>query len=261
MKKGFLRRWRLASKKASPVGLWRWSSVLTAGAPLDPRTMGMEILLEIAEDGTSAMITNGVREPAAWTQDGANISFTGDAEDEKVVFRMHGDGTLRATLRGVQAVFTRVEDEPEEAGRTLFSLTLPENWAEVTPALIAQAAVDGDKATMKALGAIYAKAQEADILMYVNNTLRSQMGLTLRTADGMTTSSLLGRESTLAKAVPGFVFGDAVRFGGTEFLPAMSDDAGRVQYFTVASDICYVFTMVNVSDADAEVMLSSFAPA
>ena len=30
------------------MGLWRWSSVLTAGAPLDPRTMGMEILLEIA---------------------------------------------------------------------------------------------------------------------------------------------------------------------------------------------------------------------
>lgn len=230
--------------------------------------MGMEILLEIAEDGTSAMITNGVREPAAWTQDGANISMTDDASGTELVFQMLEDGTLLVDLQGMQMIFTYVgeaieveNDATGETSEAAFSLTLPDNWFEVTPELIDQVAASGDEMTLSVLNVYYTSAQASGSIICLDDTLASQMSLTAVHADGMKMEDLRAQEAEIAETLPGFAFGDAVQFGETEFLPATYDAPGLVQYYAIVNDVYYTFGMYNVSDADTEAILSSFVPA
>ena len=230
--------------------------------------MGMEILLEIAEDGTSAMITNGVREPAAWTQDGANISMTDDASGTELVFQMLEDGTLLVDLQGMQMTFAYVgeaieveNDATGETSEAAFSLTLPDNWFEVTPELIDQVAASGDEETLTTLNTLYEIAQTTGAIICVDDTLGSQTNLIADYADGMTMVDLRAQEAAMAEMLPGFAFGEAVQFGETEFLPATNDIPGQVQYYAIANDVYYIFTMTNVSDADTEAILSSFVPA
>lgn len=250
------------------VGVWQLVSASAANIAVDLQTMGLEILIEFAEDGTCTMTTNGVSETGAWTQDGANISMTDDASGTELVFQMLEDGTLLVDLQGMQMIFTYVgeaiEVENDAAGETseaAFSLTLPDNWFEVTPELIDQVAASGDEEMLSMLNTLYEMAQATGAIICVDDTLGSQMNLIADYADGMTMVDLRAQEAAMAEMLPGFAFGEAVQFGETEFLPATNDIPGQVQYYAIANDVYYIFTMTNVSDADTEAILSSFVPA
>ena len=250
------------------VGVWQLVSASAANIAVDLQAMGLEILIEFAEDGTCTMTTNGVSETGAWTQDGANISMTDDASGTELVFQMLEDGTLLVDLQGMQMIFTYVgeaiEVENDAAGETseaAFSLTLPDNWFEVTPELIDQVAASGDEEMLSMLNTLYEMAQATGAIICVDDTLGSQMNLIADYADGMTMVDLRAQEAAMAEMLPGFAFGEAVQFGETEFLPATNDIPGQVQYYAIANDVYYIFTMTNVSDADTEAILSSFVPA
>ena len=250
------------------VGVWQLVSASTANIAVDLQTMGLEILIEFAEDGTCTMTTNGVSETGAWTQDGANISMTDDASGTELVFQMLEDGTLLVDLQGMQMIFTYVgeaieveNDATGETSEAAFSLTLPDNWFEVTPELIDQVAASGDEMTLTTLNTLYEIAQTTGAIICVDDTLGSQMNLIADYADGMTMAGLRAQEAAMAEMLPGFAFGEAVQFGETEFLPATNDIPGQVQYYAIANDVYYIFTMTNVSDADTEAILSSFVPA
>ena len=250
------------------VGVWQLVSASAANIAVDLQAMGLEILIEFAEDGTCTMTTNGVSETGAWTQDGANISMTDDASGTELVFQMLEDGTLLVDLQGMQMIFTYVgeaiEVENDAAGETseaAFSLTLPDNWFEVTPELIDQVAASGDEMTLSVLNVYYTSAQASGSIICLDDTLASQMSLTAVHADGMKMEDLRAQEAEIAETLPGFAFGDAVQFGETEFLPATYDAPGLVQYYAIVNDVYYTFGMYNVSDADTEAILSSFVPA
>lgn len=250
------------------VGVWQLASASTANIAVDLQAMGLEILIEFAEDGTCTMTTNGVSETGAWTQDGANISMTDDASGTELVFQMLEDGTLLVDLQGMQMIFTYVgeaiEVENDATGETsdaAFSLTLPDNWFEVTPELIDQVAASGDEMTLSVLNVYYTSAQASGSIICLDDTLASQMSLTAVHADGMKMEDLRAQEAEIAETLPGFAFGDAVQFGETEFLPATYDAPGLVQYYAIVNDVYYTFGMYNVSDADTEAILSSFVPA
>ena len=250
------------------VGVWQLASASTANIAVDLQAMGLEILIEFAEDGTCTMTTNGVSETGAWTQDGANISMTDDASGTELVFQMLEDGTLLVDLQGMQMIFTYVgeaieveNDATGETSEAAFSLTLPDNWFEVTPELIDQVAASGDEETLTTLNTLYEIAQTTGAIICVDDTLGSQMNLIADYADGMTMVDLRAQEAAMAEMLPGFAFGEAVQFGETEFLPATNDIPGQVQYYAIANDVYYIFTMTNVSDADTEAILSSFVPA
>ena len=250
------------------VGVWQLVSASAANIAVDLQAMGLEILIEFAEDGTCTMTTNGVSETGAWTQDGANISMTDDASGTELVFQMLEDGTLLVDLQGMQMIFTYVgeaiEVENDAAGETseaAFSLTLPDNWFEVTPELIDQVAASGDEMTLSVLNVYYTSAQASGSIICLDDTLASQMSLTAVHADGMKIEDLRAQEAEIAETLPGFAFGDAVQFGETEFLPATYDAPGLVQYYAIVNDVYYTFGMYNVSDADTEAILSSFVPA
>lgn len=250
------------------VGVWQLASASAANIAVDLQAMGLEILIEFAEDGTCTMTTNGVSETGAWTQDGANISMTDDASGTELVFQMLEDGTLLVDLQGMQMIFTYVgeaiEVENDAAGETseaAFSLTLPDNWFEVTPELIDQVAASGDEMTLSVLNVYYTSAQASGSIICLDDTLASQMSLTAVHADGMKMEDLRAQEAEIAETLPGFAFGDAVQFGETEFLPATYDAPGLVQYYAIVNDVYYTFGMYNVSDADTEAILSSFVPA
>lgn len=250
------------------VGVWQLASASAANIAVDLQTMGLEILIEFAEDGTCTMTTNGVSETGAWTQDGANISMTDDASGTELVFQMLEDGTLLVDLQGMQMIFTYVgeaieveNDATGEASEAAFSLTLPDNWFEVTPELIDQVAASGDEMTLSVLNVYYTSAQASGSIICLDDTLASQMSLTAVHADGMKMEDLRAQEAEIAETLPGFAFGDAVQFGETEFLPATYDAPGLVQYYAIVNDVYYTFGMYNVSDADTEAILSSFVPA
>lgn len=250
------------------VGVWQLASASAANIAVDLQAMGLEILIEFAEDGTCTMTTNGVSETGAWTQDGANISMTDDASGTELVFQMLEDGTLLVDLQGMQMIFTYVgeaieveNDAAGEASEAAFSLTLPDNWFEVTPELIDQVAASGDEEMLSMLNTLYEMAQATGAIICVDDTLGSQMNLIADYADGMTMVDLRAQEAAMAEMLPGFAFGEAVQFGETEFLPATNDIPGQVQYYAIANDVYYIFTMTNVSDADTEAILSSFVPA
>ena len=250
------------------VGVWQLVSASAANIAVDLQAMGLEILIEFAEDGTCTMTTNGVSETGAWTQDGANISMTDDASGTELVFQMLEDGTLLVDLQGMQMIFTYVgeaiEVENDAAGETseaAFSLTLPDNCFEVTPELIDQVAASGDEMTLSVLNVYYTSAQASGSIICLDDTLASQMSLTAVHADGMKMEDLRAQEAEIAETLPGFAFGDAVQFGETEFLPATYDAPGLVQYYAIVNDVYYTFGMYNVSDADTEAILSSFVPA
>ncbi len=250
------------------VGVWQLVSASAANIAVDLQTMGLEILIEFAEDGTCTMTTNGVSETGAWTQDGANISMTDDASGTELVFQMLEDGTLLVDLQGMQMIFTYVgeaieveNDATGETSEAAFSLTLPDNWFEVTPELIDQVAASGDEEMLSMLNTLYEMAQATGAIICVDDTLGSQMNLIADYADGMTMVDLRAQEAAMAEMLPGFAFGEAVQFGETEFLPATNDIPGQVQYYAIANDVYYIFTMTNVSDADTEAILSSFVPA
>ena len=250
------------------VGVWQLVSASAANIAVDLQTMGLEILIEFAEDGTCTMTTNGVSETGAWTQDGANISMTDDASGTELVFQMLEDGTLLVDLQGLQMIFTYVgeaieveNDATGETSEAAFSLTLPDNWFEVTPELIDQVAASGDEEMLSMLNTLYEMAQATGAIICVDDTLGSQMNLIADYADGMTMVDLRAQEAAMAEMLPGFAFGEAVQFGETEFLPATNDIPGQVQYYAIANDVYYIFTMTNVSDADTEAILSSFVPA
>ena len=250
------------------VGVWQLASASAANIAVDLQAMGLEILIEFAEDGTCTMTTNGVSETGAWTQDGANISMTDDASGTELVFQMLEDGTLLVDLQGMQMTFAYVgeaiEVENDAAGETseaAFSLTLPDNWFEVTPELIDQVAASGDEMTLSVLNVYYTSAQASGSIICLDDTLASQMSLTAVHADGMKMEDLRAQEAEIAETLPGFAFGDAVQFGETEFLPATYDAPGLVQYYAIVNDVYYTFGMYNVSDADTEAILSSFVPA
>ena len=250
------------------VGVWQLVSASTANIAVDLQTMGLEILIEFAEDGTCTMTTNGVSETGAWTQDGANISMTDDASGTELVFQMLEDGTLLVDLQGMQMTFAYVgeaieveNDATGETSEAAFSLTLPDNWFEVTPELIDQVAASGDEETLTTLNTLYEIAQTTGAIICVDDTLGSQMNLIADYADGMTMVDLRAQEAEIAETLPGFAFGDAVQFGETEFLPATYDAPGLVQYYAIVNDVYYTFGMYNVSDADTEAILSSFVPA
>lgn len=250
------------------VGVWQLVSASAANIAVDLQAMGLEILIEFAEDGTCTMTTNGVSETGAWTQDGANISMTDDASGAELVFQMLEDGTLLVDLQGMQMIFTYVGEAIEaeggatgETSEAAFSLTLPDNWFEVTPELIDQVAASGDEEMLSMLNTLYEMAQATGAIICVDDTLGSQMNLIADYADGMTMVDLRAQEAAMAEMLPGFAFGEAVQFGETEFLPATNDIPGQVQYYAIANDVYYIFTMTNVSDADTEAILSSFVPA
>lgn len=250
------------------VGVWQLASASAANIAVDLQAMGLEILIEFAEDGTCTMTTNGVSETGAWTQDGANISMTDDASGTELVFQMLEDGTLLVDLQGMQMIFTYVgeaieveNDATGETSEAAFSLTLPDNWFEVTPELIDQVAASGDEEMLSMLNTLYEMAQATGAIICVDDTLGSQMNLIADYADGMTMVDLRAQEAAMAEMLPGFAFGEAVQFGETEFLPATNDIPGQVQYYAIANDVYYIFTMTNVSDADTEAILSSFVPA
>lgn len=250
------------------VGVWQLVSASAANIAVDLQAMGLEILIEFAEDGTCTMTTNGVSETGAWTQDGANISMTDDASGTELVFQMLEDGTLLVDLQGMQMTFAYVgeaieveNDAAGEASEAAFSLTLPDNWFEVTPELIDQVAASGDEEMLSMLNTLYEMAQATGAIICVDDTLGSQMNLIADYADGMTMVDLRAQEAAMAEMLPGFAFGEAVQFGETEFLPATNDIPGQVQYYAIANDVYYIFTMTNVSDADTEAILSSFVPA
>lgn len=250
------------------VGVWQLASASAANIAVDLQAMGLEILIEFAEDGTCTMTTNGVSETGAWTQDGANISMTDDASGTELVFQMLEDGTLLVDLQGMQMTFAYVgeaieveNDATGETSEAAFSLTLPDNWFEVTPELIDQVAASGDEEMLSMLNTLYEMAQATGAIICVDDTLGSQMNLIADYADGMTMVDLRAQEAAMAEMLPGFAFGEAVQFGETEFLPATNDIPGQVQYYAIANDVYYIFTMTNVSDADTEAILSSFVPA
>lgn len=250
------------------LGVWQLVSASAANIAVDLQAMGLEILIEFAEDGTCTMTTNGVSETGAWTQDGANISMTDDASGTELVFQMLEDGTLLVDLQGMQMIFTYVgeaieveNDATGETSEAAFSLTLPDNWFEVTPELIDQVAASGDEEMLSMLNTLYEMAQATGAIICVDDTLGSQMNLIADYADGMTMVDLRAQEAAMAEMLPGFAFGEAVQFGETEFLPATNDIPGQVQYYAIANDVYYIFTMTNVSDADTEAILSSFVPA
>lgn len=250
------------------VGVWQLASASAANIAVDLQAMGLEILIEFAEDGTCTMTTNGVSETGAWTQDGANISMIDDASGTELVFQMLEDGTLLVDLQGMQMIFTYVgeaieveNDATGETSEAAFSLTLPDNWFEVTPELIDQVAASGDEEMLSMLNTLYEMAQATGAIICVDDTLGSQMNLIADYADGMTMVDLRAQEAAMAEMLPGFAFGEAVQFGETEFLPATNDIPGQVQYYAIANDVYYIFTMTNVSDADTEAILSSFVPA
>lgn len=250
------------------VGVWQLASASAANIAVDLQAMGLEILIEFAEDGTCTMTTNGVSETGVWTQDGANISMIDDASGTELVFQMLEDGTLLVDLQGMQMIFTYVgeaieveNDATGETSEAAFSLTLPDNWFEVTPELIDQVAASGDEEMLSMLNTLYEMAQATGAIICVDDTLGSQMNLIADYADGMTMVDLRAQEAAMAEMLPGFAFGEAVQFGETEFLPATNDIPGQVQYYAIANDVYYIFTMTNVSDADTEAILSSFVPA
>ena len=250
------------------VGVWQLASASAANIAVDLQAMGLEILIEFAEDGTCTMTTNGVSETGAWTQDGANISMTDDVSGTELVFQMLEDGTLLVDLQGMQMTFAYVGEAIEvengatgEASEAAFSLTLPDNWFEVTPELIDQVAASGDEMTLSVLNVYYTSAQASGSIICLDDTLASQMSLTAVHADGMKMEDLRAQEAEIAETLPGFAFGDAVQFGETEFLPATYDAPGLVQYYAIVNDVYYTFGMYNVSDADTEAILSSFVPA
>ena len=63
-----------AEAAASAAGLWTLTTAESAGVTFDAVEMGMEMTMDLADDGTCVLTLNGENEMGTWEQNGAAVA-------------------------------------------------------------------------------------------------------------------------------------------------------------------------------------------
>ena len=64
------------AEAASVAGVWTMTAMISSGVEIDPVSMGMEMSMDLAEDGTGTLTAFGVGSEVTWTFDGATLDVT-----------------------------------------------------------------------------------------------------------------------------------------------------------------------------------------
>ena len=92
------------------AGTWYLNELVMEGMTMNPADMGMQVTMELKEDGTAAMTSSidGTTTEGTWAQDGETVTVTTDGDE--VAFAL-ADGKLSADMGDGVMVFTK--DQPE----------------------------------------------------------------------------------------------------------------------------------------------------
>ena len=97
------------AESADYLGTWYLNGINFGEATLSPATMGMDMIMEINEDGT-ARLTSSVDEEAEkvgnWALEGDTLTVTFD-EGEDMPLSLQEDGSLRGEQGGLGMIFGR----------------------------------------------------------------------------------------------------------------------------------------------------------
>lgn len=95
------------------LGTWYLNEMIVGGVSLAPASMGMDITMEIKEDGTAVLISPDEElgeQAAAWALDGDTLTVTVDGEDMTLTLQ---DGALIGEQGGMGINFGREKVEAE----------------------------------------------------------------------------------------------------------------------------------------------------
>ena len=95
------------------LGTWYLNEMTMGDASFAPAAMGMDLTMEIKEDGTAVLTAPGEEEAvqaATWTLDGETLTVTVDREDMTLTLQ---DGALKGEQGGMGMCFGREKVEAE----------------------------------------------------------------------------------------------------------------------------------------------------
>ena len=90
------------------TGLWALTGVTAAGVTVDPTALGMDMTMELHEDGTCTLIALGEEEMGAWVITEGGVAIT-DADAVTMEMLLTEDGALTIEQDGAMMIFTREE--------------------------------------------------------------------------------------------------------------------------------------------------------
>lgn len=97
------------------IGMWTLTGAEMAGTPIDLSLIGLEMSMDLREDGTCTLTTMGETEEGTWTADAAGAVVT-DAHGEPQVFTMVDD-KMEANQEGMKIIFSRAGDAASFVGK------------------------------------------------------------------------------------------------------------------------------------------------
>lgn len=256
-----------AEEAASAAGLWTLTTAESAGVTFDAVEMGMEMTMDLAEDGTCVLTLNGENEMGTWEQNGAEVAVL-DSTGAEQAFQLMEDGTLTASQEDMKLIFTRDGETAAGEPARSYSFALPEGWFELTPESLEELHAAYGEEAVAAMGVTQEMIDTlalANGSIYYAPTLTSQMNTTVAAANGMTLEVLSTMEAQYAEmfeaaGMEGYAFSGMEEAGGKAFLHATYTVNGMPgeQYYYIDGDELYTLTFTNVADADLEALLSSF---
>lgn len=100
------------------TGYWELVETAVAGVSVDPATLGLEMSMELYEDGTCALIAQGETETGAWVATENGVAVT-DADNITMDMVLQEDGSLLTEQEGVTLLFAQMEYALPMAGLTV----------------------------------------------------------------------------------------------------------------------------------------------
>ena len=100
------------------TGLWALTGVAASGVTVDPTALGLDMSMELYEDGTCALIALGEEEMGAWVVTEGGVAVT-DADGVTMDMLLTEDGALTVEQDGAMLIFTREEYVMPLAGLTV----------------------------------------------------------------------------------------------------------------------------------------------
>lgn len=110
------------------TGLWVLTGVSTSGVTVDPSALGLDMTMELYEDGTCTLVALGEEEAGVWVLIEGGVAVT-DADAATMNLLLNEEGALTVEEEGATMIFTQ-----EEYALPLSGLTVADfngNWVFV----------------------------------------------------------------------------------------------------------------------------------
>ena len=90
------------------TGYWGLVETAVAGVSVDPATLGLEMSMELHEDGTCSLVAMGEKEMGVWVVTETGVAVT-DADNITMDMILQEDGALLTEQEGVTLLFSQME--------------------------------------------------------------------------------------------------------------------------------------------------------